>query len=279
MRAAALAVALLAAGCLSHATRISVHSVDRLRVVAIDGSRARVELALAVQTNAPVDSTVTVLASEVALAGGPPIARGGRMAPLRVPAGGVIHMVLPVELALADLPADLPARVARGALAYRATVWVEADSALGRTRHRLEPRGDAPLGDAFAAVFDGVFTDDAAQVVGVGPLGVVGVELVIGVELELPGRLPFPLQVRAVRYAVALSGAHVGDGESRAPFVVAPARGGRGRFELRVPVLSVPGAVQALARGARDLDITGTVEIEPIGPIHAVPFRARTRMP
>ena len=74
MRRLALVLALAAAGCVSRATQVSVHSVDRLRVVAVDGPRARIELALAVKTSAPVDATVTVLAYEIALAGGPVIA-------------------------------------------------------------------------------------------------------------------------------------------------------------------------------------------------------------
>jgi LEA14-like dessication related protein len=273
-----LLLALSLAACMSRATTISVHSVDRLRVTEVRGPQARIELALSVQTNAPVDSTVTVLAYEIALAGGPVLARGGKLAPLRVPAGGIVAVLLPVALALADLPADLPARVGSGALPYRAVVWIEAHSAVGRTQHRLEPAGQAPLGEAFAAVVDSIFDENAAQLVGVGPFGISGAELVIGVDLELPGRLPFPLHVTGVRYAVSLSGVHVGRGESRAPFTVQPTGGGRGAFELRVPIIAVPEAVKALARGDRELQVEGMVDIEPIGPIRTVPFRARTRV-
>jgi hypothetical protein len=45
---------------------------------------------------------------------------------------------------------------------------------------------------------------------------------------------------------------------------------------LRVPITSVPGAAGAVLGGNRDVVIEGTVEIEPIGPVRQVPFRART---
>ncbi len=278
MRAAVLLSAALAAGCMSRATQVSVHAVERLQVVEVAGPRARIELAVAVKTNAPVDATVTVLAHEIALAGGPPVARGGKLAPVKVPSGGIVHLTLPAEVALADLPADLPARAAGGSLAYRATVWIEADSSLGRTQHRLEPAGEAPLAQAFAAVVDGVFAEDSARLAGVTSLALEGGQVVIGMDLELPGHLPFPLHVRGVRYSAALAGALVGTGESRAPFTVEPRAGGHGHFELRVPALAVPAVVQAYARGARELLVEGSVDIEPIGPIRTVPFRARTHV-
>ena len=88
---------------MSRATTISVASVDRLRVTQVTGPRARVELALAVKTNAPIDSVVSVLAYEIAIANGPPIAKGERLAPIPVPAGGVVPIVLPAELDLGDV--------------------------------------------------------------------------------------------------------------------------------------------------------------------------------
>ena len=268
---------LLLVGCASP-TRISVASVDRLRVTGVAGPSATVELGLSVKTNAPVDSTVTVLAYEIAFGTARPIARGGRLAPVKVPAGGVVTLTLPAELALSDLPADLPAQAETGAIRYRATVWIEAESVAGRTTHRLEPSGDAPLAETFAAVVDGVFAEGSAKIVDVGPLAVEGAELVIGVVLEFPGHLPFPVRIRHATYEVSLTGSPVGRGESSEPFEVAPGRGGRGRFGLRAPVARVPGALGKLALGEREIVVEGTVEIEPIGPIRRVPFRAKTRV-
>jgi hypothetical protein len=193
-----------------------------------------------------------------------------------VPAGGVVRLVLPAELALADLPRDLPARVAKGSIPYRAVVWLEATSAAGTRQHRLEPRGEAPLGPTFEAVVDGAFAEDGVTIVGVGPFGVEGADLAIGVELQFPGYLPFPLEVMRVTYRISLGGDAVGEGESRERFVVAPGIGGRGRFHLRVPALGVPGIAGKLALGERGLLVEGTVEIVPIGRLSRIPFRART---
>lgn len=186
-------------------------------------------------------------------------------------------MVLPAELALDALPANLPAHVsAAGGVPYHAVVWIEAQTVLGRTQHRIEPRGTAPLADTFGAIVDAAFSSDAGRVVGVGPIEIDGASLVIGVELAFPGHLPFPITVTGVKYAIALDGNHVGRGESRERFVVAPKIGGRAKFVLRVPITSVPGAARSVIAGKRDVVIEGTVEIEPIGPVHQVPFRART---
>jgi len=268
--------AALPAACFSRATEVSVVSLDRLRVVEQAGPRVSVELTLTVKTNAPVDSTITVLAYELAFGNDPPIVRGGRLPPVEVPAGGVVQLVLPAELGLAQLPRDLPALAAKGSLPYRAIVWTESTSVAGTHQHRLEPKGEAPLGPTFEAVVDGAFAADGVTIVGVGPFGVEGPDLVIGVELQFPGYLPFPLQVTRVGYRLSLGGDYVGEGESREGFVVAPETGGRGKLTLRVPAVGVPGVVGKLALGQRALLVEGTVEIAPIGPVRRIPFRART---
>jgi hypothetical protein len=253
-----------------------VRSVDRLRVVGQQGPSAKVELEITVQTNAPVDSTITVMAYDLAFADDPPLARGGRLPPVKVPAGGLVRLVLPAEIMLANLPPDLPTWAAKGSLPYRAVVWTESESVAGTRQHRLEPKGEAPLAGSFETVVDGVFADDGVTVVAVGPFGVEGADLAIGVELQFPGHLPFPIQVMRVTYRMSLGEVFVGEGESREAFVVAPRTGGRGKFLLRVPALGVPGLAGKLALGERALLVDGTVEIAPIGPIRTIPFRART---
>jgi hypothetical protein len=272
----AIVVAMIAttAACVSP-TRISIASVDRVRVTSLDGPRARVELAIAVKTNAPIDSTVTVTRYEISFAGAPPIARGGALLPVAVPAGGIVRIVLRPEIALGDLPADLPARVATGRVAYRATVWIDATTSIGRTSHRLEPSGDAPLASTFRAAIDGAFDADSARVVRVGPFGLDGTSFAIGADLEFPGHLPFPITITGAKYRVELDGQLVGRGESTERFVIAPRSGGRGHFELRVP----PSRIPKLLFTHRTLTIEGTVEIEPIGPIRRIPFRVTTAAP
>jgi hypothetical protein len=278
MRGRALALALAALAACTPPTRIAVQSVDRLRVVGVAGPRARVEVELSIQTNAPLDSTVTVLAYELAFGSDPPLARGGRLAPLKVPAGGVVTIVLPAELALRDLPADLPAQAASGALPYRARVWIEADTALGVSQHRLEPSGRAPLAETFAAVVDGVFAEDSARVVDVELPRLEGADVALHLDLEFPGHLPFPVQVRQARYRVWLGDTYIGEGESAEGFRVLPGSGGRGRFALRVPAERVPGLAGRLLVGQPEARIEGEVEIDPIGPLRSVPFRARRRV-
>jgi len=272
----ALACLFAVPGCLARATRVSVVSVDRLRVTQHLGPRAQVEIEVTVQTNAPVDSTITVLAYDLALADDPPLAKGNRLPPVRVPAGGRVRLVLPAEIALSNLPPDLPAWAAKGALPFRAVVWTESESVAGTQQHRLELNGQAPLAETFGTVVDGVFSHDAAQVVAVGPFGVEGPDLVVGVELAFPGHLPFPIKVHRVSYRMSLGGTFVGEGSSGTAFVVAPQAGGRGKFVLKTPTLGIPGVVAKLASGQRELFIEGVVEIDPIGPIRRIPFRART---
>jgi LEA14-like dessication related protein len=154
-------------------------------------------------------------------------------------------------------------------------VWVEADTALGVSQHRLEPSGRAPLAETFGAAVDGVFAEDSARVVEVGLPRLEGTEVALRVDLEFPGHLPFPIQVRRARYKVWLADTYMGEGESTEGFRVTPGSGGRGRFALRIPAERVPGLAGRLLVGQPEARIEGEVEIDPIGPLRSVPFRAR----
>lgn len=268
-----------AAGCslvTRRATRLEVIAVDQLRVTEVRGGRAHLELALRVQTHAPVDATATVRRFDVRLEpDGRVLASGGPLPPLAIPSGGQVALTLPLDVGLGDLPADLPDRLAAGPLRYRAVVQVDIASRAGMQSHVLTPAGPAPLGDRFETIIDAAFGPDAARVKAVWPRRLTRGGLRLAASVWFPGHLPFPVRVRRATYTIWVAAGEVGRGASEGGFVVEPRRGGTAELIVDVPPLAGPALLAALAAGVDTVVVEGVVEIEPIGPIRRLPFRAQ----
>jgi LEA14-like dessication related protein len=278
-----LLLALLApvGGCVSAAARFQVRSVDRLTVAGVDGTKARLVLAVQIVSQSPVQALVRATSYEVSLAGGPAIVGSGFAAPdVTIPAGGQVTLDLPFIVDLSALPADLPLRVGQGGVPYEAHVKLAITSAVGDLVAEVNPRGTAKLDDRFKMLVDGAFEGDAVRVVAIDPptlgLGYIDVR----VRVAFRPILPFAVKVRSTRYKVSVDGLHLGAAELTQPFEVAPGKPIEVSFPLRVPLMGLGDAARAAlgALAGRAVTVQGEVEIAPIGPVSRVPFKVDARL-
>lgn len=276
-----LAPFLLLAACVPVEATFEVRSVDTLVVRRVEGERAELVLGVRVLSRAPVDARVQARSYDVTLAGASGPAGGGRAtAEIAVPAGGQVVLELPFELELGRLPPELPRLLAAGGVPYRARVELAIRSSVGDLEREVKPEGVARLGDGFQLIVDGAFSGHAVRVVGLERPQVGLGWVTLRPRLAVTPLLPFPVQVRALRYQVRLDGATVGGAETREGFRVAPGAPVEIVLPLRVSLLGLGEAARAAlaVAGGRALEVVGEVEIDPIGPVTRVPFRVDAKV-
>jgi LEA14-like dessication related protein len=179
-----------------------------------------------------------------------------------------------VRVRFADLPADLPARLAGPEVPYRAEVVVDATSRLGQHHFELDRRGTVRLATAMKLSVTGDF---ALRIVRLRAVRVrPGLEgLTVTANLEVRNVFPFPLAIRRVDYSVSLGGAHLADGSHDRPLRLGPGATERVEMALRVPLARVADVMRALGRGGTEARVRGRAHISPIGGIAEVPFDVR----
>lgn len=276
LRLALCALLLLGSGgCVERLVEFRVHRLLGAQVRGIDGEGFSMVVRVEVENPNPVGARISDIHFR-SFTGSHLLGRGALAGPVQAPARARFALAVPLRVAYADLPADLPQRAADGTLPLRTEARFRASSRLGSMQLTLVSRGQVKVADTLAVAIRGPFSGDAVRVrrIELAELDLRTARLRL--HLLVRNRFAFPIGVRRARCELEVSGAPFGRGELKRPLRLPP----RGEARIAVEVLATHGAVGrgvlALLGGDPRFVVRGTLWIDPIGGVSQLPLQIET---
>ncbi|WP_428264210.1 LEA type 2 family protein [Haliangium sp.] len=271
LTAFAFLVLALVPGCFRHWVDFEVRRITAVRVTAVhaDGFDAVVESE--VENPNRVGASVHDVAVEVR-SGGALLGTGVVPGPVPAPARSRFVIAAPLRVRYADLPADLPARVADGRLPIEVEARLVAETAVGTLTMALRSEGAPEIADALEVAIEGAFQGGAVRIQSIRVTDVGLLQVRLGITLALDNRFPFPITVRRARFALEVDGRHFGTGTLADPVTLPAAAALAAEVEVVAYHWRAGRAALAVLRGANRFRGTGTLWIEPIGGVAELPF-------
>ncbi|MCC6746200.1 MAG: LEA type 2 family protein [Deltaproteobacteria bacterium] len=274
-----LAVALLscASGCAERLVRFKLARLTELTVFRMEREALSASVRCEVENPNPVGATLKELRFTTRMQGRV-VGTGQVGQPLEVRGRRPFELRAPIRVRYVDLPSELPALVSTGSVPLEVEVHLVAETRLGRYPMRLTWQGRLPVARSVRVGVGGELADGAFRLraVEVARVDLGGMEL--AVRLQATNPFPFPVGVRRVDYALFVGETFFGEGRSAGRLTL-PARAGR---ELSLPLTATHmGALDgasALLRGASRLRVRGTVWIDPLAGVSAIPFDVTTEL-
>jgi LEA14-like dessication related protein len=270
-----LLLVVAAAGCIpARFVRFEAREVRAIKVLAVRDDGVDLVLTAVVANPNPIAARVRAVRYRI-FVGGQLLGRGERSGDLDVAAHGEAVVDLPVRIAFADLPPDLPAAITGPQVAYRAEVAVDVSSRLGDHHFDLDRKGVVRIADAFRLGVAGDFAARIVEVRGVRvkPPGLDG--LTVTADLAVRNLFPFSLEIQRVEYAVSLGGAPLGEGRYDRPITLPPRGTAPVAMELKVRLSAFADVARAMSKKGADVRVTGRAFLRPIAGITVVPFDVR----
>ena len=264
-----------AIGCVNRMADFHVREIASVRVHDIDESGFEMTVLARVENPNRVSARVSDIRFHTSMDGAP-LGQGRVPGPVEAVARSIFDLHATVRVPFADLPADLPARVAGGILPLTVMAAFVADTKLGRFPMRLTARGDTAIAEALQVLIEGGLSGDLVKVTRLSnvALGLTGVRLRVRVALR--NALPFPVQVQRGDVALLLGHRQVGHTRIERGFTL-PARARIHRdVEVHVGHGDMLRAGRSLMNGELAVGARGTLFIEPIGGVERIPFEVAT---
>jgi apolipoprotein N-acyltransferase len=202
------------------------------------------------------------------------LGHGERGDTFEVAAHGEAVIDLPIHVRFADIPPELP-RLAGGEVTpYRAEVSIDVASRLGEHHFELNRRGIVRTLNTMRLIIAGDFATRLVALRGVRLAPALD-GVTAFADLEVRNRLPFPLEIRRVEYAVTMRDVLLGEGRHE-HLIAVPSHGtARVTMALKVPFSAAVDLARAVSSAGRGVRVRGRATIRPIAGITEIPFDVR----
>lgn len=261
--------------CWSRWVDFKVHRLLSARVNSIDDTGFTMQVRTEVENPNVVSASLTRIRFRTYM-GKRMVGKGRVKGTVKAPARRRFVLESPVRIAYADLPADLPARVAKGKFKLRIATRLTAKTSLGTFPLKLVSRGQVRVDESLKVAIKGPFKSGSTKVESIvlSEVGLFGSRLVV--RLSAHNAFAFPLSVRRASFSIAVSGAHFGTGTLDRPVKLAP----RTRTVVEVEVEASHGAMgqtlMVMLTSDPTFRITGTLWIDPIAGVTELPVDVTT---
>ena len=271
MRGLLLVVLLLQGACVERLVDFSVRRLEGVRCTGIDGNGFNLVVRCRLENPNPLGARVSQVRFRT-FTGENLLGQGRLPQPVEVAPRTQFTLEVPVRVAYADLPADLPGRVQDGALPMRTEVDLTATSKLGSLDMHLTATDKVQIAQAMRVAIRGPFSGQAIRIQGISLAGLELRRVKLRIRLVARNMFAFPVHITSGRYSIAINGSHFGDGKLEQAVRLPP----RGQVLVDAKVLATHGAVgQAIAAmmgAAPGFRLTGTLWIEPIAGVSRLPL-------
>ena len=277
------ALMILACGCAAHIPEstvpITFDEVVSLQIEKLEVESVAVRCAVkaSFKKGALVDEfTVTDVAARIAIDGEEVGLASRDEMTLERDAENVTELTL--RLPYAKVTKKLLGKLAGGTVAYSAAIGATAPSLAG-ARVETSMQGKLTLPKDFAPAVTGALTKHHLKVKNARILSMTmkGVDLAFDVEVNNP--FPFPLYIKKVSYQALLSGLDVGLGKYAKKIKLKSGKKTRLKITHHAPPNPIALMALVAQRPPYRVQITGTVNMKPIGGIESLPFDLEVSVP
>jgi len=266
-----LPLLLICTGCVDRLVDFHVHRLEGVRCTGIDGNGFNLVVRCQLENPNALGAEVSQVRFR-SLTGSHLLGQGRFPGPVKVNANSRFVLQVPVRVSYADLPADLPRRVASGMLLMRTEVDLRAKTSLGSYSMHLTTEDRVKIAEALKVAIQGPFQGQAFRIDSIRLAGLELRRIRLRIRFVARNMFGFPVRIRGGRYSVSINGALFGDGKLERPIAVPPRR----TVTVDAKVLATHGAVtQAIAAmlGADPrFRVKGTLWIDPIGGVSKLPI-------
>lgn len=271
----ALSLAVAASGCISQFADFHVRELSGVHVHDIDDTGFAMTVRAQVENPNRLDAQVSDIRFR-ASTGGHLLGRGSVAGSSLARARSVFPLDATVRVQFADLPADLPARVADGALPLTVDSTFRARTRIGQFDMNLRAQGRTVLGQALEVMIAGGLRSSTVRVTRLTDVGLRLFGVRLQVQVALRNAFPFPVHITRGHIALLVGGRRVAVTRVDAAIVL-PARGRATRvFTVDVSHADMLRLAASLAQGDLSTRAAGTLWIEPIGGVERIPFDVAT---
>ncbi len=261
--------------CFSKWVDFKVHRLLGARVDSIDDTGFTMQVRTEVENPNSMGATLTDVRFR-AYMGQQLVGKGQVPGPVKAPARRRFVMESPVRIAYADLPADLPARAAGGALELRVTTDVTAKTSVGTFPLKLESTGKVKVDEALTVAIKGPFRGGSMKVesITLAKIGVLGSRMIV--RLQAHNAFAFPVRVRKASFTIEVNSVRFGTGDMERAVRLPP----RSKATVEVAVSATHGSVgktlMVLLTQDPTFRIFGTLWIDPIAGVSELPVDVTT---
>jgi LEA14-like dessication related protein len=254
-----------------------VREITQVRVDAIDAEGFAMTVHAQVENPNPIAAELTDIRFAARM-GEYPLGSGAVADPVRAEASSVFPLRAAMRVAFANLPPDLPARVAAGQLPLTVLAEFTAATRIGRFGMRLRADDRVQIGEALRVVIAGGLRGPTVRITEITRVGLALTGVRVQVRVGLHNAFPFPLRIRRGDIALMLGRLQVGTTRITQGFDM-PARARVSR-ELTIAVShrDMLRTVRAVSTGQVQPRAVGTLWIEPIAGIERIPFDVHTEL-
>lgn len=177
-----------------------------------------------------------------------------------------------VRVRFADLPADLPARIADGVVPLTVLTDMTAQTRVGEFDMTVRADGDTEIAASLPVMVRGALSAPVVQVAGVRSFGAGIGSITLRVQTRLRNAFPFPIRIKRGQVSLYLGEGRAGSSTFDVPFTLRPYQRSVREFELTITHGDLFRTLRALISGELGLRARGSLDIEPIGGVSRVPF-------
>jgi len=261
----------LLAGCAERFLDFQVRRLTALKVVRIDGAGFDLQVRCELENPNPLGAELGAISFET-WAGDHRLGRGTLPGPIQVAARSRFTLEVPVRVAYAELPADLPARVAGGSLALQTEASFSARTPVGSYAMRLRSSGQTQVAEALQVAVQGSFRGEALRVERISLAGLELRRIRLKVRLRARNLFAFPLRVQRGEVDLAIGGTPFGKSKLEQPLAL-PAHG---EATTEVAIAATHGTVGTVITSMLGQQprfrVRGTLWIDPVGGVSQIPI-------
>jgi LEA14-like dessication related protein len=269
-----LVIALASAACAPRWVDFEVRRVRGVHVTAVDDDGMDVIVTSDIANPNRVGATLHNI--EFRAATGPhALGRGALPGPVTANARSEFSLKAPMRIRYADLPADLPARVATGRLPLTVHTSLAATTALGTFAMNLAWTGETEIARLLEVALTGSFRSRAVRVQSIRLAGVGLFRMSLVVRVVMYNAFPFAVHIRGGALDLYVAGQYFGNTRITAPILLAPGHTETREFVISAAHLSAWRTLRATLDSSPRFRARGTLHIDPIAGVAQIPVDIR----
>jgi LEA14-like dessication related protein len=269
-----LLVSLLLGGCVERFLDFRVRQLAGVHVVGIDGTGFNLRVKCEIENPNALGAQLSGVQFRTSL-GSHLLGSGQLRETLEVAARSRFMLEVPVRVAYADLPSDLPSRAASGELELHTEASFSAKTPVGTYAMRLVSQGRTRIAEALQVAVQGPFQGDAVRVESVSLAGLQLRRTRLRVRLAAHNLFAFPIRIQRGTFTVHINDTRFGTSSLAGPLLLPP----RSRVSTEMEIAATHGTVATVVASMLGREpqfrVQGTLWIDPIGGVSRIPLDVR----